>query len=527
MRGDDEMQIHDNHYQELYDILEKLKYSKELEKLSIKAKELVEQGSVNNDTYLEGMGYYYLAEAKFFEQDYLECIQLCWKTHFICERQSYPRLYALSCNLAGKAYCDQSDYHNAVTIFLQGYYIAKEHGYIDIESWILNNIGTLFFNLEHFEEAIRYFERALLLIEKDEKLIKAFHEIVIMNVISANLRLRKFDEVEYWTKNFYELFPTTDNQIVKTGMTMKRVLQSYVHQEEEFSKHVVDLVTITRQHWTGNYAVKVLLETSEFCMERKDYDLMKLCLDRLKEGLVLTDYRHRIQLSHLYIEMYRATQEKDKMLEELENYYMLSKQSHQQDKNIEFNGLKNKIILEREISAKKKLIKKNEELSAKTEKDPFTGLLNKTSFKERVEKKLAQQPDRHHTLFIIDVDDFKQVNDTYGHLVGDEVIKLLANSFVNTFRIDDYIGRIGGDEFCIYVEGIEDINVIHQKTETLRKEIENLYVPSNTQCKVSASIGVCVTNKPVTYQELFVKADKALYQSKKMGKNKFYIEEDM
>lgn len=515
--------------QNIYEKLFQYKLECNFEKVTILAEELIEIAPKLKDMYAEGMGYYYLAEAKFYEQNYVECIQLCWKTHFICERESHPRLYALSCNLAGKAYCDQSDYHNAVTIFLQGYYIAKEYSFIDIESWILNNIGTLFFNLEHFEESIRYFERALLLIEKDEKLIKSFHEIVVMNVISANLRLRKFDEVDNWTKNFHELFPeTTDNYIVKTGMLMKNVLQSHEFKEAEaFKINVKKLVEITKKHWTGSYAAKILLETAEFCIDIEEYDLMKECLECLKNSLIDADYRHRIQLSHLFIEMYRALKQNDKLFTELDNYYALTKQSLIHDKSVEFNGLKNKIILEREIFAKKKLIKKNEELSAKTERDPFTGLLNKTSFMERTNIKLANEGKGYHTLFIIDVDDFKYINDTYGHLVGDEVLKLLANSFVNTFRLDDYIGRIGGDEFCIYVQGIQDINVIKEKTESLRKEINNLYIPSCEECKVSASIGVCVTNKKITYQELFIKADKALYESKKQGKNRFYIEEDI
>lgn len=519
----------ENSFQDILQKLSQYKDENKFDKISVLANELIHKAKEEKDIYAEGMGYYYLAETKYFDQEYVECLQLCWNIHFVCERQVVPRLSALSYNLAGKVNCNQGDYHTAVSLFLKGYYISKEHAYLDLEACILNNIGTLFFNLEHYEEAIRYYERALVIIKKSEVFIKKFLEIVMINIVSGYLRLRKFDEVERWTDQFIKAFPNSNNYIVKTGLIMRNVLESYEFKNmDKFQTSVLELIEITKKYWTGNYAIKVLIETSEFCLNLQEYDILKACLECLKERLVDEDFRHRIQLSYLYIEMYRSLNEKEKLYKELEEYYQLTRQSHTQDKSIEFNGLKNKIILEREVFAKNKLIEKNEELSAKAKKDQFTGLLNKTSFIEHTNRKLQTKLiDGYHTLFIVDIDNFKYINDTYGHLIGDEVIKLLANSFVNTFRLGDFIGRIGGDEFCIYVQGIKSMKTIEEKSEALRKEIQNLYVPSCVDCKVTASIGVCATRKNLTYQELFAKADEALYESKNMGKNRFYIKEDL
>lgn len=523
-----DIQIHEN-FEEIFHTIFKYKLESNHEALEKLAVDFIEQGQTKEYTYIEGIGYYALAEAKYLQEDYLECNRLYWKIHFICENNDYPRLYALSSNVAGKTNGNQGDFHNAITLFLQGYYIAKENKYTDIEAWILNNIGTLFFNLEHYDEAIRYFERAKVLVKKDEFWVQEFHEILIMNIISVYLRTKDFQKVEQWTKEFYELFPKEKNALISNGMQMKKVLHAYdLKRIEEFKSEVITLVEVTKQCWTGNYALQILIETSELCYELKVYEEMELCLQFLKERIQNADFRKRIQLSSLMIKLYRAKKETDLLYQELDTYYALTKQSQLQEKNIEFKGLKNKIILEREISAKKRIIEKNEELTAMSERDPFTGLLNKASFIEHTRKKLRTlQEGESQVIIIIDVDDFKYVNDTYGHLVGDEVLKLLSNSLLNTFRLEDYVGRIGGDEFCIYVKGMLDEQILREKIEAIRKEIENLYIPSNTECKVTASIGVLLSNKKRSYEELFVLADNALYEAKKQGKNCFHIVVDV
>lgn len=519
-----DIQIVDD-FDKVYKKISDLRIANKTDELKQLANEFIQEGKRNEYPYTEGIGYYALAEANYIQENFLECIKLYWQIHFICERNNYPKLYALSCNLAGKTSGNQGDYHNSVGFFLQGYYIARDHGYTDIEAWILNNIGTLFFNLEHYGEAINYFEKAMKLIEHESNLIQEFHEVVIMNIISAYLRIKDFQMVEEWTRQFYRLFPHAKNVLVSNGMQMKKVLHAYDAKNiEEFKIQVLELVDVTKINWTGNYAIQILLESAGLCYELELYNEMAACLTFLKERIQTIDYRNRIKLSSLLIKLYRAIDDKESLYDELDTYYELTKESESQDKGIEYKGLKNKIVLEREIFAKKKLIEKNEELSALSEKDPFTGLLNKTSFMRHTERKLKKSLENgYHVLIIVDVDDFKYVNDTYGHLIGDEVLKILSNSFVNTFRMEDYIGRIGGDEFCIYTNIVSDIESIEDKAEAIREEVEKLYIPSAPDCKITASIGICATKKSIDYDAFFIETDKALYEAKKKGKNCYCI----
>lgn len=519
-----DIQIYEN-FDEILDKISEYRLVNKQEELEVLSNRLLEHEHDDEYSYMTALGYYALAEVRYLQKNFLECMSLHWKVHFICEHNEFPRLHALSSNLAGKASGSQGDYHNSVTLFLQGYYIAREHKYTDVEAWILNNIGTLFFTLEHYEEAILYFERAMNLIENGFQFVQEFHEILIMNIISAYLHMKNFHEVEIWTKKFYDLFPHTKNALISSGMQMKKVLHAYdIKALHLFKKEVKHLVQITQEHWTGNYAVQILLETGELCYELECYEEMELSLHHLRDHIQVIDYRHRIQLSNLLIKLYQVTKQKIALFDELNMYYDLTKKFEDLQRSIELKGLKSKIVLEKEITAKKKIIEKNEELTALSERDPYTGLLHKQAFMKYVSNCLQTSlENKYHVLVIIDIDNFKYINDTYGHLIGDEVIKLLSNNLISTFRLQDYIGRIGGDEFCVYVQGEFTEKSIHDRTNTLRVDIENMYVPSCEECKISVSIGVFATKDALAYKEAFMMADQALYEAKKQGKNTYQV----
>ena len=129
------------------------------------------------------------------------------------------------------------------------------------------------------------------------------------------------------------------------------------------------------------------------------------------------------------------------------------------------------------------------------------------------------------SLVMLDIDDFKMLNDQYGHPFGDEVIREIAKIAKNTLRTEDVIGRIGGEEFlCILPRAnIEKGNLI---AERLRQHIaEHNFVTSDGQMvKTTASIGIaCVSENCLNAQQLYANVDKALYLSKSQGKNRVYI----
>lgn len=150
--------------------------------------------------------------------------------------------------------------------------------------------------------------------------------------------------------------------------------------------------------------------------------------------------------------------------------------------------------------------------------DFLTGLYNRRFLFDAGEKLLenAKRNNLNLSLAIIDVDNFKNINDTYGHLFGDMVLKTLAKLIKNRFRAADIVSRLGGDEFCVMGIMGDDIADIF---ESLRKYIASYdFRDADSNIKLTISVGV-TTKKANSVESMIKNADKMLYKSKKLGRN--------
>ena len=176
-------------------------------------------------------------------------------------------------------------------------------------------------------------------------------------------------------------------------------------------------------------------------------------------------------------------------------------------------------------------VNKQEQLKQKAEIDPLSGLLNKGAFTNYVSKLLSESDAEKnlYAFYIIDLDNFKKVNDTMGHMVGDRVITDVAKKLWTVFSENDYVGRIGGDEFTAFLklsgEGIHvGQKIIRAKAEALCSIINEIYSDGKNEVNITASIGVAVYPKNgQTFNELYKSADNVLYKSKNGGKNRYTI----
>lgn len=153
--------------------------------------------------------------------------------------------------------------------------------------------------------------------------------------------------------------------------------------------------------------------------------------------------------------------------------------------------------------------------------DSATGLYNKQTTREQIELFLEGEGVRgKHALLIIDIDDFKDVNDEHGHRQGDLILSELANHFNHLFRTTDIKGRIGGDEFMILVKDVEDHGFITKKAESICNNLG--FEGKNQSIQATNCIGIALYDRDgETYDELYEAADKALYACKNSGKGKY------
>jgi diguanylate cyclase len=174
----------------------------------------------------------------------------------------------------------------------------------------------------------------------------------------------------------------------------------------------------------------------------------------------------------------------------------------------------------------RKLQKELAHAKAEASYDFLTGLVNRKRFERAIEDAIKDFHRKNYpfSLIYVDVDNFKKINDTYGHLAGDIVLKEIASIFKFYLRANTVVGRIGGEEFCILLPGVE-IKDAKNIAERLRKIIENreIKLEDGTSIKVTASFGVTQVKMGDTVKSILERADKALYKAKKEGKNRVEI----
>lgn len=158
-------------------------------------------------------------------------------------------------------------------------------------------------------------------------------------------------------------------------------------------------------------------------------------------------------------------------------------------------------------------------LNKEIQLDGLTGLANRRAFDATISEKIeSKQP---FSLILFDIDNFKQVNDTYGHLVGDDVIKYLASIISDLTQKEDFCFRYGGEEFGILVDGKNESDAWNIAEQVRRKVSETI---SPTGQPITISLGISSFNGSDVYASTVIdRADKALYESKKNGKNRTTI----
>lgn len=166
--------------------------------------------------------------------------------------------------------------------------------------------------------------------------------------------------------------------------------------------------------------------------------------------------------------------------------------------------------------------KKNQELlEQKAERDSLTDLYNKAKMHKLVEKHIQQADDTEGAFLIIDIDDFKTINDTCGHLYGDEVLIKIANTILISAGMEDYAGRIGGDEFCVFCRGKNVGQHAVETAERISRMADQIQLSGR---RVTLSMGISrYPEDASSYEELYQKADQALYRVKRSGKNAFSV----
>lgn len=173
-------------------------------------------------------------------------------------------------------------------------------------------------------------------------------------------------------------------------------------------------------------------------------------------------------------------------------------------------------------------VRRRAELERRTQQDSLTDLLNKTAFREKICAAMPVKPqhDKTDALLFLDLDNFKLINDTFGHVKGDATLLAASEVLKRVFRNADAVGRFGGDEFCVFVRDITR-EALEERAAALLSELHTFVEQDGQRVEITTSIGIYLFDgTESSYDVALHRADNAQYQAKQAGKNcyRFYDE---
>lgn len=462
-----------------------------------------------------GVSYYYVGDIENAFKDLI-------KHRSLIDKDGKPSDFLNSYNFFFVLYLYNEDYENCKKTLDKSLKLAKELDYLHIISNGYSNYSHVL-NLEaKYEKALKM---ASLGIEAAEK-FEPYRELLVLrvklNYIKSLVHLEQFEEAK-------KALDAIENYGCLE--TNKRELSS-VKDLKAFYYYKKGLL---------NKALKFYDEAINIVESYQDLNLLKEMLEsQISICSELKDYQQKSQYQERYIKLLNTIKEKE--LDKLSLTLDIQHQIKERAKEIEYLKEKNQLLKvknKRIHEQSNRLENLYEELWDEydrthkvSQRDYLTGVYNRQYIEKYLKQLLFEEKQTSSDIscLIFDIDNFKIVNDTYGHLAGDEVIKKICNVCEELLEDHHKISRYGGDEFIIVLEDVS-VDEATQISTTLIQEIESTEVPIDDldeSISVTLSIGIANNqlHQPKDVKELIYHADLGLYNAKRNGRNQYSIHTD-
>ena len=468
---------------------------------------------------------YFQAYYEFSEEITKNVFSTAFRSEEYCEKNEYLKILAYIHNLQGIVYSDLGDFLTSLHFLLKAYYLTMDHPEFEYHYAIINNLGTLFHDIDCEQRGIEYFIRAFQERRKMHLEFSLNDGIILTNILMVYMKMNRAAEAAPWYETFLRYFKDNDHVVLTENRIMISIFELW---------HRKDIAKLKQRLYDFLEAAP---HTSDYKNTLRNYmDCIHICISlKLKDQAYLL-YRNlekmeshhpnsinSARLADIKVELAMQFCSKEELFLHLLEAYRLNRKAREQEKRNNLQSMMNKIDLENALYEQHIILQRNEELLRSNKLDPFTEVLNKTAFRNHVLEAIrGKRADEKGAFFILDIDNFKIINDTCGHLVGDQVIMKVAANLQNNLREEDLVGRIGGDEFCMYLNHISCIEDIEKNALRIIDNIRNLNI-SKLQKQLTVSMGICIVDTEKDIEDIFMKADHALYEAKANGRDQFVV----
>lgn len=489
-------------------------------KMKDEAEELLRYSYQVDDTYGQAFAFihlaiYYITLHKFDSANFnLE------KAKTICIRDDYNKLLiscygheGTICQLSGKKI-------KAIRIYGKAMDLAEKQNDNTITSVLYNNIAIILMDYKDMELAKEYFESAadklLQLPEQNYNLVQVYANLVHVCCVLEDLKTAYyyFDKaiaIDFENEKASSSIKASEVRLYAQAQDIPKVEQAYAEYME-----IINYCKASETY----FASDILLVAESLLIS----DLKENChtlLMRLGKLLEHSDLELELQFYKLYIRFQETYAEESSEI--YEKYYYLLMQSENQEYSSLAESLRGRIKLSELNQRQSDLEKENEALQKQAHLDEMTGIYNRRYFEKLLLKINSDSCVQSIGCNMLDIDHFKEYNDTYGHLQGDQILRQVSEILTKHALEGIYVGRFGGDEFYCLCVNLQDTQIekylIEVYDDLLAQRIEH---SMNIDHIVTLSGGFCNEAKTsIVLSKVLDCADQALYAAKKKGRNIF------
>lgn len=427
---------------------------------------------------------------------------------------------------------------SALDYYEKAYSIAKRHGYIGFLGILANNIGDIYMRMEEYDTALKYFRDCSEYFLSDKKVREGDispsrknerFNLSLINMVEIYCKIGDYEEafrvltcIEASQENQAALYYYTSFLVIKL------TVYSHTGRKEGIEEIISSVLSAAHNNVELSTTFDDYITLGEYLLDNARYSEARELIDALSDSVSEIDSAQKwCDFLKLQIRLEKAAFSGTDITALYEKFFSYSEKLEQSLKSQRVTALKNKYKLEAEVHKRNLIEERNRKLKIMAQHDALTGLYNRYALSEIGEKWFAEakQKSEKFTLMVLDIDYFKEYNDTYGHLQGDEILKTVSSVLLESTTGRELVVRYGGDEFFVLSRGRHNDEVVHLATEISRrlKERNVAHSASKVVGRVTVTVGA-INSRPTRDENLFDfihKADNALYKIKNNTRNAF------
>ena len=430
----------------------------------------------------------------------------------------YKYLEVDSYNTLGMLFSFTGYEATALDYYLSAYEAAKQQNNTSGMVSSLLNIGLLYQSCKEYARALPYYMQAKEVAEHDlhsnDMLLMLYADIQIAQLYCRIDQYVEARRISKEVENYAQV--AAKGEFLLTKYILDILLAERIGDYDRVHLLVAEVVRHLRKDEQFVEQIDFYVDICEMMFSYGAVAETRIMLDLLREKIKDTDFlRLRMRLEQIEVNYQNEHGKKEEYKEACRRYVTLHEKYRQMLCDFQKKNLDN-------MDSMQKLEEEKREFERRSKCDLATGLLNKKAFCYDVEQCLQEHSGATmNAMIFLDIDNFKLVNDNFGHLFGDEVIVALAEKLQECFSEKCICGRFGGDEFTVFIKEVKDMMELEQQVEQFREEFAAKGFGKDEDIHITLSIGVSYNQgMRVSYQAMLSCADEALEKAKEYGKNR-------